>query len=340
MDSLIERYVNDVVRRLPEKDRAEVSRELTANIQDMLPDDAGEMETRDVLNSMGPPAALAEKYRIKPRYLISPAVYDDYIRAVRRVVPLVGGILLVLGAVLGVVNTIEGAAFSEPGLVASVLSSAISMGISGAVQALLWVTVGFIIADRTGAKTAPDAGSWTVDDLPEATAYQKGRIPLSDSIVELVVTVVFTVIALLLCLGVFSIPFVILSGGTRVYHLFSEGFLAACVPAIAVGGLLAMAECGVKIACRRWTPPVCAVVIVSNLTSIGLMLYLFTRPQVFSPEFTAFIQSQEWAQLKIFSFMGNSFASGPLFIIGAIVVIASLAECAVALYRTVKARAA
>ena len=38
MNELIERYIHDVIRRLPEKDRAEIERELRANIYDMLPE--------------------------------------------------------------------------------------------------------------------------------------------------------------------------------------------------------------------------------------------------------------------------------------------------------------
>lgn len=41
MNNLIERYVYDVTRRLPEKDRDEVSSELKSNIYDMLPENAG-----------------------------------------------------------------------------------------------------------------------------------------------------------------------------------------------------------------------------------------------------------------------------------------------------------
>ena len=80
----IERYVYDVARRLPEKDREEVKKELRANIYDMLPENAGNEQVKKVLYELGSPASLAEKYRQKPRYLISPAYYDEYVRASTR----------------------------------------------------------------------------------------------------------------------------------------------------------------------------------------------------------------------------------------------------------------
>jgi len=61
MKQLIDRYIYDVVRRLAEKDRDEVSRELESNIYDMLPDDPSEEDIRKVLYDLGAPCGLAEK---------------------------------------------------------------------------------------------------------------------------------------------------------------------------------------------------------------------------------------------------------------------------------------
>ena len=48
MSNLIERYVHDVARRLPEKDREDVKKELRANIYDMLPEGASEEAIKKV----------------------------------------------------------------------------------------------------------------------------------------------------------------------------------------------------------------------------------------------------------------------------------------------------
>ncbi len=44
MNNYIERYVNDVISRLPEKEREEVKKELQSNIYDMLPEGAEDAE--------------------------------------------------------------------------------------------------------------------------------------------------------------------------------------------------------------------------------------------------------------------------------------------------------
>lgn len=337
MANLIERYIYDVVRRLPEKDRGEVSRELNANIHDMLGVDAGDEEIKEVLNNLGPPAILAENYRQKPRYLISPAVYDDYIRALKWVVPLVGCILLAVGAVFGAIDAIKDGMADLARFIGGIFSQGLSFGISGAFQALVWTTIGFVIAERTGYKTA-SADAWTTDQLPEEIPNDKGKIPLSDSIVELVIIVIFSAIGILLCLGLLPFAFTIHYDDIVIHQMFAGSFLAACVPVILIGCLCGIGECVVKIIRRRWTPLVCGTVIVSNLIGIGLMVYLCTRREIFSPEFLGFVQAQEWGQLDILRFMGTPIENPVIFVIAAIVIIFSVVECCSAVYRTIKAR--
>ena len=43
MANLIDKYIYEVTRRLPEKDREDVKKELAANIYDMLRDNPGEV---------------------------------------------------------------------------------------------------------------------------------------------------------------------------------------------------------------------------------------------------------------------------------------------------------
>lgn len=231
MGNWIERYVYDVTRRLPEKDRDEISKELRSNIYDMLPENAGESEIKAVLYKMGSPASLAEKYRQNPRYLISPAIYDDYVRVLKWVLPLVGGVVLTIGMILGAVGAMKESALDWPYLISNILSNGISMGISAAFQALICVTIGFVIAERTGAKTGKNGKrEWTIEDLPEVLPDNKGKIPLSDSVSELALTVVFSILAILMCSGIVPIVFMIQNGDTQIRTLFSAAFWQAASP--------------------------------------------------------------------------------------------------------------
>ena len=105
---LIERYVNDVGRRLPKKQRDEVRRELRSALLDAVEPSEGEPSEADVvaaLTRMGPPETVAASYRPADQYLIGPELYPDF----KRVLGIVMAILLtrfisrgvLLGAVKG-----------------------------------------------------------------------------------------------------------------------------------------------------------------------------------------------------------------------------------------------
>jgi hypothetical protein len=89
---LIDRYVYQVGRRLPERTRADVEQELRSLLIDALEErtrrTAGvetaftEDEQVAVLEEFGPPEQMANKYRPRSRYVIGPKVYDLYLLVV------------------------------------------------------------------------------------------------------------------------------------------------------------------------------------------------------------------------------------------------------------------
>ena len=331
MNNMIERYIYDVVRRLPVQEQDEVGNELRSHIYDMLPEDATDTDIRTALTGLGAPALLAEQYRQHPRCLISAAVYDDYLHTLKWVLPLVGCLVMVIGLLHGGAEATRTGATGFAAFFAHVVASGISSGLSAALQVLFWVTLGFSIADRVNAKTSA-AAKWRLEDLPEEVRADARKIPLSDSIVELVLTAFFSTLAVLLCARQFPIPFLVRGGAVHVHQLFSSSFLAACVPVFAIAGILGMGACAAKIWQRRWKPAVCTAVLLSNLADIVLLCYLCTRPDIFSAEFLAYTQAQQWQWAVAEPIMGTPM----VMLIAAIVIIASLAECGTALYRTLR----
>ena len=149
MNNLIERYVHDVARRLPEKDREEVKKELRANIYDMLPEGANDDAVKKVLYELGSPISLAEKYRTKPRYLISPAYYDEYVGVLKWVLPLVGVIVMVIGFAVAAFDAAKSGSTNFAFAASNIFSRGVSMGVTAAFQALVWTTIGFVIAEHS-----------------------------------------------------------------------------------------------------------------------------------------------------------------------------------------------
>ena len=292
MDNTIERYVYDVARRLPEKEREDVKKELRANIYDMLPDGATEEQIRKVLYELGSPASLAGKYRQNPRYLISPAYYDEYVGVLKWVLPLVGVIVMIIGFAVGAFDAVKANSENYAFVFSGVISKGISMGVSAAFQALVWTTIGFVIAERSGER-AEQSGkhSWRVEDLPEVQKTEQTHLSLSESIAELIVMSAFTVIGILFCLD--RLPFVMAFSEEGLYFtsIFNANFLSLCLPAFLVTFALGVIVGILKIKDRRWSVPVCVAVVLKTLVGMAMSLYLLNQPNILSPEFHAFLSN-------------------------------------------------
>lgn len=337
MNNLIERYVQEVIKRLPENEREDVYKELMANIYDMLSENPSDAEVKRVLEELGAPAKLAEQYRQNPQYLISPAIYSTYIHTLRWVVPLVATILVIVGILFGAIETISTNSVTWDEIIGSCIGEGISMGISGALQAVIWTTVGFVIAERTNnTALVQQKKKWTVEDLPEVHTAAKKSIPLSDSIVELVLVTVFTVLTVLCCSNMFPVAFMIQTGDTVVHSVFSDSFLTACIPAVTVMAAFSIFEAVAKIKDQRWTLLVCITTIVSNLMSMALFLYLIYRPDIFSGEFMSFIQSQQWGSHDLLRLIQTGNINWIIFALTFIIVAANIATCGSAIYKTLK----
>lgn len=341
MSTLIERYTYDVVRRLPEKDRKEVRRELTANIYDMLSEQPDDEEVAEVLNSLGSPRDLADKYRHRPNYLISPAVYYDYLHAIKWVIPLAGGIMLFIGLILGAFESLGEGMVEAQLFVGRMISRGLSYGASGAFAALFWTTVGFAIADRADASKRHDGKAWTIDKLPEKIEEDKNRIPLSDSIVSLVVIVVFMAAALLLLTMDTHFKFGSEYEFYGVREIFSPSLVALGIPFIVIGCICGVTEYIVKIAVRRWTPLVCVVVLASNVIGVALLLVLVLQPEILSQDFIAFAEGQTWWKVIPLNFgpfeLVTNFVQLVWVFAVAMAIIGILVESATTIYKTIRA---
>ncbi len=335
MEQWIERYIRDVTRRLPEKEREDIARELKANIYDMLPEQPTEADVKAVLQELGAPGELAEKYRQKPRYLISPAMFDEYLRVLKWLLPLVGLICMGVGLALGVVEWAQEDGRGAISLIAEMISKGISTGVSGAFWTAVWVTIGFVVADRTG-KLNQEEKDWSVESLPELEPEQGRHISLSGSIVELMLTLVFGVLAALCCAGIFPLNFVYQSAGEPI-PVFDPAFLRAGLPVVIVMMAVELVIALVKVHTRRWTPLTCGVSVGGSLISMGAMLYWTNAARIFSEPFINWLADTDWEGHENLWLSQNGGHLLPI-VISAIIVICSLIGIGTALYKTLKPR--
>jgi hypothetical protein len=276
MMELIERYVGAVAERLPEGTREDVARELRANIEDMLPDDAKEEDVRRVLEKLGNPAVLADEYRQAKRYLIGPAMYDTYVFVLK--------VVLCIATIALAFLSLIGTALDPGNGAVDLIAAAISGAIQGAMMAFLWVTLVFVILERTGALEGQklfDRKEWTVEDLPPTVVNPKNKIDRTGEVVAIIFIVAFLSIFVLRpeLFGWYDRT----DSGLQVMPAFDIARLQTYIPAMVV---LAVAGLGLavwKIVAGRWTLPLAGANTVVNLGSGLLACLMLTAHDLVNP---------------------------------------------------------
>jgi hypothetical protein len=168
MTSLVDRYVYTALRRVPEKQRADIDRELRASIDDAVDArvDAGEERdaaVQSALLELGDPDRLADRYADRTNFLIGPELYPAW----RRLLTLL--LSTVLPIVIGVTAVIQLLDDAGPG---EIIGSAVDVILNVGVHMAFWTTLVFTIVERTGAGKADLKTTWTLKDLPK---YEAGR---------------------------------------------------------------------------------------------------------------------------------------------------------------------
>lgn len=166
--NLTEIYIQEVTRRLPEKNREDIALELRSTIGDMLPDDYNEHDVKEVLEKLGNPAALASGYRDQPMHLIGPRYFDVYLSLLKMIIP--------IAAVVAVISMIAeyfirfGGEEAVLNVVLNLMGEGIWKIIEVGIHVFFWLTVVFVILERTdkGKEQHPLSASlkkWTPEDL-------------------------------------------------------------------------------------------------------------------------------------------------------------------------------
>lgn len=208
---LIDRYIYQVVRRLPRDQRGEVSLELQELIGDML--EAGG-SAEDVLSKLGDPAKFAEKYQDRSHCLIGPEYYDNYVWLLRIVLTCVTATVFVVSVIQGIRDGIVMLDGDMTGAVVMAVGTGIANGFTGifiaGLSAFGGVTLAFAVMERRKIRfEMKKEKNWTVSDLGDnftgkqkvwtpgnlsPIPHKKAMISRGDSIVGIVFIMIFGVL--------------------------------------------------------------------------------------------------------------------------------------------------
>ena len=176
---MIERYIYEVTRRVPQKTREEIRLELETLIEDMRAEE--EFTVEEILQKLGNPAELAKGYRGDNNYLIGPEYYDNYTWVIK--IALIGiAISAVVSAIVqgftGIEGTISVSTWIE--FFTNFFSEFFTTAINGTYSVVGFVTIIFAIMEWQKVKVSikPEA-NWTVKELNKNVASVKTWTPSS-----------------------------------------------------------------------------------------------------------------------------------------------------------------
>lgn len=175
---LIDIYIQEVTRRLPEKMRTDIALELRSTIEDMLPGHYSEEDVKVVLNELGNPAVLASGYKDQPMHLIGPRYFDLYVSLLKMIVPIVAVISLITVITQNIIGySGEGAILN---IVFNIIGEGIWTSIELAIQMFFWLTITFVVIERVDKEKDEqpltlNMKKWTADELKRVTYIPKKK---------------------------------------------------------------------------------------------------------------------------------------------------------------------
>ncbi|WIV12457.1 hypothetical protein [Proteiniborus sp. MB09-C3] len=292
---LIDRYIYAVTEHFPADSRDDVDKELRANIEDMLPDNATEDDVRIILEKLGSPIKLADEYCQTKRYLIGPSLYDSYVSVLKLVLGIVAAVLVSI-SLLDMVFTPSGNTglfeISTSGFVnifVDVFVNIIVSAIQGITQAFLWVTLTFIILERTRINEGnlPFANKkWSIDDLPSLPIPDKKKISRGETIFSMSCTVFFTA---LFCLKPELIGWYTKGSDGLILHepLIVVERLQYYIPIIMLLAIVQLCIFVYKFIVMRWNLPLAIANAIHNIASSVLVYVMVGDTTLFNHRLAA-----------------------------------------------------
>lgn len=283
----IDRYLYDVVRRLPEKQRKDIEEELRTLIEDMLEEQSGSSRTeaediKGVLNKLGEPASLAAKYSGTGQHLIGEEYYPLYKQVVKIV-------LICVAAGMGISAIISIFVPMDMGSTEGAMKyiGRNLLNVVGIPQALLsafgMVTFIFFQLERQQVKLRKDQSDWTVDHLPEIP-YKKAIISRGDSIAGIVFGVLVAV-AFAYAPQLLGVWITKESGETVVIPLLNQAVWGSVLPVFFLSIFAGVAEDIVKLIVGRYNYLVMWINIVVNIISTLCVIFIFKSHHIWNNSF-------------------------------------------------------
>lgn len=282
---LIERYILEVAKQLPENQREEVSKRVRRDIERRLPPNPTERDVYVVLKEMGDPWLLADQYQPVKKYIIGPSFYRPYLWALK--------VIVFISIVLAAVFTVFDWALNlgaTPNFVAEIVSLTTQLGVSvinSGIQAAFWVTLAFVLIEKwgVGADKLPFmAKDWTPDKLPKNAGNDRTIIPRSETAFELLFLAIYAGIFLVRpqWLGMYSI---FEGDAVQAVPLFNLARLQFYLPILLLLFVFDLILVIWKLIWGRWYQSLAVTNFIFNMATVGFLILLSVDNQLLNADF-------------------------------------------------------
>ncbi|MGB7605337.1 MAG: hypothetical protein WBL93_07645 [Lutisporaceae bacterium] len=325
---LVNRYVYAVTKRLSEKQREDIEKELRTLIDDMLEQyeasEAYEIKVQKVLLDLGDPEIMANNYRSTKSYLIGPQNFDNYILILK----------IVMGAVfLGIsISVVVGSIFASQLDIVGIFTDYLGTLTSALLQGFAWVTIIFAVAEYKGVDMKGSnlkGEKWSLSELP-LIPEKKAAISPWESIVSILFSAIFMTI-FYFAPQLFAAYITNDINGTTIIPIFNLDILNTYRTLFVVIFIFSVLKEALKLISGRWTLKLSVVVTVLSIATTVLMVMVFTNPAIWNPNFS--VEIMQHLNLSMdFNNIWIHLTSGFIFIM----VAACIIDVSTALYKGVK----
>jgi hypothetical protein len=275
--NLIDKYIAEVGKYLPRKNRADIEAEIRSTLEDMLDErkpaqgPADEATVMELLKEYGSPREVAATY-MTHQYLIGPRLFPIFETVIRIVFAVVAGASLI-GLGVGLTKTsLAGPAF------ASAIGDWFGGLISGLVAAFGNIVLVFAIIERTPVadKFEREFKDWDPKELRSEPDPEQTDLP------DHIATIIFTFLGLVvlnLYPNLFSIRY--LSDGAWVTLPILTATFFSFLPWINILGLVQIVFSGFMLGQRNWTPATRILGILMDIAGMILAVVILRTPGIF-----------------------------------------------------------
>ena len=339
--SLIDRYIAEVGKHLPRKQRADIEAEIRSTLEDMLEerkqadgaalsgeavskDQVSDAQVIELLKEYGAPREVAHSY-VGPRYLIGPRVYPTFELVTRIVL-----IVLFAIALAGLGLSLAKSSLSGPEFLKTIGESALGL-FGGLITAFGNIVLVFAILERVlPAKEFEEEEEWDPAEL--AHEPDPDRVKFGEQIFEMFFLVLFLVIFNLYP-GAIGIGFFNENDWVFISPILTDAFFSY-LPWL---NILILLQLGFNVILLRrgwWSNGLRVANIVLELAGIALAIAMLRGPDLVSLTAAQLAGTPLEDSARLFITLGNLI---PILVLTIVIIVSSI-EVAQMVYKILKSR--